>query len=217
MIYIKNNTEIQTIFIPRSELQKEAYIASTKTYEDGYRDGFGMGKQYQKDQLLNLYATENGEYVREDGWGIVTVDVPIVECPDCPEGGSCNLGEGSILLDTSMAGTYELYASDDGYDGWSKFYVTLENGGAINWDGENGSINNSNFKNNTAEDGGAIYLEGSYGTLRNCNFINNQATEEGGAILWYGDNGKITYCNFTNNIKRIRLNSTLISEDVNTA
>jgi hypothetical protein len=131
MIYIKNNTEIQTIFIPRNELQKEAYISSTKTYEDGYRDGFGEGKQYQKDQLLNLYVTENGEYEREDGWGVVTVDIPISECPDCPEGGSCNLGEGEILLDTSMAGTYELNASDDGYDGWSKFYVTLENGGAI--------------------------------------------------------------------------------------
>lgn len=131
MIYIKNNTEIQTIFIPRSELQKEAYIASTKTYEDGYKEGFGMGKQYQKDQLLNLYATENGEYVREDGWGIVTVDIPIVECPDCPEGGSCNLGEGEIYLTASDAGFYELFAADDGYDGWSKFYVTLENGGAI--------------------------------------------------------------------------------------
>lgn len=131
MIYIKNNTEIQTIFIPRNELQKEAYIASTKTYEDGYKDGFGKGKQYQKDQLLNLYATENGEYEREDGWGIVTVDIPIEECPDCPEGGSCNLGEGEVYLTANDAGFYELYAADDGYDGWSKFYVTLENAGAI--------------------------------------------------------------------------------------
>lgn len=131
MIYIKNNTEIQTIFIPRSELQKEAYIASTKTYEDGYNDGFGKGKQYQKDQMLNLYVTENGEYEREDGWGIVTVDIPTTDCPDCPEGGTCNLGEGEIYLTANDAGFYELYAADDGYDGWSKFYVTLENGGAI--------------------------------------------------------------------------------------
>lgn len=128
MIYIKNNTEIQTIFIPRNELQKEAYIASTKTYEDGYKDGFGKGKQYQKDQLLNLYVTENGEYEREDGWGVVTVDIPT---GDCPEGGSCNLGEGEIYLTANDAGFYELYAAEDGYDGWSKFYVTLENGGAI--------------------------------------------------------------------------------------
>ena len=46
MIYIKNNTEIQTIFIPRNELQKEAYIASTKTYEDGYRDAMKEAKKY---------------------------------------------------------------------------------------------------------------------------------------------------------------------------
>lgn len=50
---------------------------------------------------------------------------------ECPEGGSCNLGDGSILLDTTMAGRYELFASDDGYDGWSRFIVELENGGAI--------------------------------------------------------------------------------------
>ncbi len=50
-----------------------------------------------------------------------------VECPEC---GSCNLGEGSILLSTNDVGKYELNASDDGYDGWSKFIVTLEGGGS---------------------------------------------------------------------------------------
>lgn len=128
MIYIKNNTEIQTIFIPRTELESEAYNTTIKTYEDGYNDGFGEGKQYQKDQLLNLYITENGEYEREDGWGVVTVDIPMGECP---EGGSCNLGVGEVLLDTTMTGTYELNASDDGYDGWEKFIVILEGGSAI--------------------------------------------------------------------------------------
>lgn len=155
MIYIKNTTEIQTVFIPRNELQKEAYITSTKTYEDGYREGLEDGKGQQKDQLLNLYVTENGQYEREDGWGVVTVDIPIGDCPECedcsgaydegynqgyedgqnsvecPEGGSCNLGEGEIYLTANDAGFYELNASDDGYDGWSKFYVTLQNGGAI--------------------------------------------------------------------------------------
>lgn len=41
-------------------------------------------------------------------------------------GEECTLGTGSILLDASMAGRYELFASDDGYDGWSKFIVELE-------------------------------------------------------------------------------------------
>lgn len=85
MIYIKNTTEIQTIFIPRNELQKDAYVTSTKTYEDGYREGLEDGKEYQKDQLLNLYVTENGQYEREDGWGTVTVDIPIGDCPECED------------------------------------------------------------------------------------------------------------------------------------
>lgn len=85
MIYIKNTTETQTIFIPRNELQKEAYITSTKTYEDGYREGLEDGKEQQKDQLLNLYITENGQYEREDGWGTVTVDIPIGDCPECED------------------------------------------------------------------------------------------------------------------------------------
>ena len=152
MIYIKNTTEIQTIFIPRNELQKEAYITSTKTYEDGYREGLEDGKEYQKDQLLNLYVTENGQYEREDGWGVVTVDIPIGDCPECedcsgaydegynqgyedgqnsvecPEGGSCTLGEEWIILGQNDAGAkYELYASDNGYDGYSKVTIEVEN------------------------------------------------------------------------------------------
>lgn len=45
---------------------------------------------------------------------------------DGNQGGSCNLGEGAITLTMADAGRYELFASDDGYDGWSKFIVELE-------------------------------------------------------------------------------------------
>ena len=182
MIYIKNTTEIQTIFIPRNELQKEAYITSTKTYEDGYREGLEDGKEYQKDQLLNLYVTENGQYEREDGWGVVTVDIPIGDCPECedcsgaydegynqgyedgqnsvecPEGGSCNLGEGEIYLTASDAGFYELYAAEDGYDGWSKFYVTLEGVGAIKVHKASDLLDT--FNNGEQIDFGAYYYVG---------------------------------------------------------
>ena len=126
MIYLKNNTETQSIYIPRQTVLGGGYIATTKTYEDGYRDGLEDGKEQQKDKLLNLYVTANGQYEREDGWGSVTVDIPIEGCPDCPEGGSCNLGEGALTLTTNDIGIYELNASDDGYDGWSKFVVELE-------------------------------------------------------------------------------------------
>ena len=126
MIYLKNNTETQSIYIPRQTVLGGGYITTTKTYEDGYNDGLEDGKEQQKDKLLNLYVTANGQYEREDGWDVVTVDIPIEECPDCPEGGSCNLGEGALILNTKDIGIYELNASDGGYDGWSKFVVELE-------------------------------------------------------------------------------------------
>lgn len=119
MIYLKNNTETQSIYIPRQTVLGGGYIATTKTYEDGYNDGLEDGKKQQKDKLLNLYVTENGQYEREDGWDVVTVDIPT-------EGGSCNLGEGALTLNTKDIGIYELNASDGGYDGWSKFVVELE-------------------------------------------------------------------------------------------
>ena len=203
MIYIKNTTETQTIFIPRNELQKEAYITSTKTYEDGYREGLEDGKEQQKDQLLNLYVTENGQYEREDGWGVVTVDMSIPDCSgaydegynqgyedgqnsvECPEGGTCNLGEGAILLDTSMAGTYELYASDDGYDGWSKFIVNLEGGEAI-------KVHKASDLLDTFNNGGTI----DYGTYH---YVGGKITEIQEVNTQYGnatytlDNGLLVY------------------------
>ena len=81
MIYIKKITDIQEIYIPRTELDKEAYITSVKTYEDGYNEGLIDGKEQQKDKLLNLYVTKNGVYNRNDGYGIVTVDIESEECP----------------------------------------------------------------------------------------------------------------------------------------
>jgi hypothetical protein len=146
MIYIKNTTEIQTIFIPRNELQKEAYITSTKTYEDGYREGLEDGKEYQKDQLLNLYVTENGQYEREDGWGVVTVDIPIGECPDCPEGGSCNLED--KWLTPSMGDRddngYVIANPSEGFDGLSRVVIdptTIYNEGVSAGKAEGGDLN----------------------------------------------------------------------------
>ena len=76
MIYLKNNTETQAIYIPRQTVLGSGYIATTEKYEEGYNDGFEDGKKQQKDKLSNLNVTENGQYEREDGWNVVTVDVP---------------------------------------------------------------------------------------------------------------------------------------------
>ena len=76
MIYLKNNTEIQSIYIPRQTVLGGGYIPSTKAYDKGYNDGLEVGKEQQKGKLSNLNVTENGQYKREDGWNVVNVDVP---------------------------------------------------------------------------------------------------------------------------------------------
>ena len=76
MIYLKNNTETQAIYIPRQTVLGGGYIPSTKAYEKGYNDGLEVGKEQQKDKLSSLHVAENGQYEREDGWNVVTVDVP---------------------------------------------------------------------------------------------------------------------------------------------
>ena len=76
MIYLNNNTETQAIYIPRQTVLGSGYIATTEKYEEGYNDGFKDGKEQQKDKLSSLHVAENGQYEREDGWNVVTVDVP---------------------------------------------------------------------------------------------------------------------------------------------
>ena len=188
MIYLKNNTEIQTIYIPRQTVLGGGYIATTKTYEDGYRDGLEDGKKQQKDKLLNLYVTANGQYEREDGWDVVTVDTPDcsdaynkgyedgynqgqAECPDCPEGGSCNLGEGEFVFGTGDVGRYELNASDDGYDGWSKIYLEIE-GGAIKVHRASELLDSFNNNNGAGLDYGAYYYVG--GEITEIREVNTQ-------------------------------------------
>ena len=171
MIYLKNNTEIQAIYIPRQTVLGSGYIATTKTYEDGYRDGLEDGKGQQKDKLLNLYVTENGQYEREDGWGVVTVDVHT-------EGGSCNLGVGEFVYRTSDVGRYELNASDDGYDGWSKIYLEIEGeGGAIKVHRASELLDIFNNNNGAGLDyGGNYYVGGEITEIREVNTQYGNAT-----------------------------------------
>ena len=62
-------------------------------------------------------------------------------------------------------------------------------------------IKNINFINSktTGLAGGAISWLGDNGTLDNCSFTNNSASSGGGAVCWMGDFGKITNCSFENN------------------
>lgn len=72
-------------------------------------------------------------------------------------------------------------------------------GGTITWNGINGKIENSTFKNNYAPNAGAIVWNGANGTIINSDFINNTVDDNSGAISWNGVNGVINSCNFLNN------------------
>lgn len=77
-------------------------------------------------------------------------------------------------------------------------------GGAITWQGDNGLLDNCEFKENIANSidygiGGALLVLGENLNVTNCNFTNNRAYQHGGAISWQADNGIIKNCMFTDN------------------
>ena len=74
-----------------------------------------------------------------------------------------------------------------------------ENGGAINWIGKNGVVDNVKFINNTAKyTAGAIHIQGDNITIQNSQFINNVA-HEGGALYTQANNTIIKNNIFKNN------------------
>lgn len=114
MIYLYNRTNIrQRIFIPREAVNGKEMIEVVKGYEEGVADGILQGKQSQKDKLLNLYVTENGEYHREDGFGDVTVNVvPKITLE-------------TLDLTASENGEYELVPSE-GFDGLERVNLIVD-------------------------------------------------------------------------------------------
>ncbi|WP_298523742.1 right-handed parallel beta-helix repeat-containing protein [uncultured Methanobrevibacter sp.] len=80
---------------------------------------------------------------------------------------------------------------------------------------DNVCIRNINFINSrtTSLAGGVISWWGNNGSLEDCNFENNSATSAGGAVLWRGDAGSISNCNFTRNDVRIGAAASLTDGD----
>ncbi|MGN0094401.1 MAG: right-handed parallel beta-helix repeat-containing protein, partial [Methanobrevibacter sp.] len=86
---------------------------------------------------------------------------------------------------------------------------TAGEGGAILWNGDNGTIVNSCFNNNIARTGGAVSWGGlltsskggKNGQIINCTFNNNTASNYGGssALAAYANNLMVYGTNFTNN------------------
>ena len=93
--------------------------------------------------------------------------------------------------------------------------IANRSGGAVYWNGEHGTIEHSNFTNNSAlgialatnafgedtygGDGGAVIWIGSHGSVDDCRFIDNNATKRGGAVYLQGTSTEnCTDTNFTN-------------------
>ena len=82
-------------------------------------------------------------------------------------------------------------------------------GGAIDWRGNNGILEDCCFSENSVysdgdatASGGAVYWSGSNGIIRNCTFSENCGNgiyASGGAVYWRGYNGTILNCTFSDN------------------
>ena len=118
MIYLKNNTEIQAIYIPRQTVLGGGYIPNTKAYEKGYNDGLKDGKtegiDEQKSKLESINITENGVYSKEDGYNHIEVNVPDLN-GDYNEGyeqGQADISAKARVLEVTENGTYVSKFSD---------------------------------------------------------------------------------------------------------
>ena len=119
MIYLKNNTEAQAIYIPRQTVLGGGYIPSTKAYEKGYNDGLEDGKEQQKGKLSSLHVAENGQYEREDGWDVVTVDVPDLNGSyneGYEQGKTEGIDEQKGKLESINITENGVYSKEDGYN-----------------------------------------------------------------------------------------------------
>ena len=119
MIYLKNNTETQAIYIPRQTVLGGGYIPSTKAYDKGYNDGLEDGKEQQKEKLSSLHVAENGQYEREDGWDVVTVDVPDLNGSyneGYEQGKTDGIDEQKGKLESISITENGVYSKEDGYN-----------------------------------------------------------------------------------------------------
>ena len=75
---------------------------------------------------------------------------------------------------------------------------TADIGAGLIIGGDNGQVLDSNFTNNTADIGGGLVIEGNDAVVNNSQFTNNTAGE-GAGLISYGNGTNITNSNFTGN------------------
>lgn len=138
MIYLKNNTILQELYIPRQDYisnttgssgtYAEGYAdgyesgytsGSTDGFDSGYTEGYSSGETHQKGLLTSTEFTENGEYEREDGWSAVTINV------------SGSMLEGKEIV---VSEDITVVTPDSGYGGFSAVTVDATEYGQTNYD-----------------------------------------------------------------------------------
>ena len=138
MIYLKNNTILQELYIPRQDYisnttgssgtYAEGYAdgyesgytsGSTDGFDSGYTEGYSSGETHQKGLLTSTGITENGEYQREDGWSAITVNV------------SGSVLEGKEIV---VSEDITIVTPDSGYGGFSAVTVDATEYGQTNYD-----------------------------------------------------------------------------------
>ena len=203
MIYLKNNTETQAIYIPRQTVLGGGYIPSTKAYEKGYNDGLEDGKEQQKGKLSNLNVTANGQYEREDGWNVVNVDVPDLNGSyneGYEQGKTEGIDEQKGKLESISITENGVYSKEDGYNHIEVNVPSYEEGQAdmaakarVLEVTENGTYL-SKFSDSIMPTVTGVYADGTefhnYAELSNKVFNTNiPATMNSRVELWYkGDN-----------------------------
>ncbi|MBO7725090.1 MAG: hypothetical protein J6S40_01350, partial [Thermoguttaceae bacterium] len=94
-----------------------------------------------------------------------------------------NTASDSVITDSTFTGNTVTGSNADG---------TTGNGGAIDSDGGNLTIDGGSFSGNTAsENGGAVYVSQDLLTVENVTFTSNSSVKDGGAI--YGDDNAVLH------------------------
>ena len=162
-----------------------------------------VNKNWTVDEFLNNYNTiqDNDVVLIRNGTGTPTGNVVL------SQKGITIFTEGNVIFDGKGQNMhFEITGSNVLIRGITFKNFNSNNGGAILWSGNDGTLTDCNFSNNTATEkgsgngGGAIFWSGTNGALTDCNFSKNAATGGyGGAILWTGANGSLTSCTFKDN------------------
>lgn len=137
MIYLKNNTEKQRIFIP-----KNGEYQGKKSYREGYEEGVEVGKAEQKSFLEPIVINENGIYENENGYSVVEVNVEGEVCPELEDVVISANGEyegafGKVIVDVPQEELEEINITENGiYEGaYDRVIVDVpQEGGDINPD-----------------------------------------------------------------------------------